>query len=237
MIKVFGNKSEFELFAEHMIKPLQDDWVYLVWMVARKKYNSDLGSISRSEEMLARDILHYDDVKNMTRKLMRYGVDESCFIDRNTGDPIPQNCIAFYMDLTPKSMAKAVLDFSRDVMDEIWLSRTDNNRLARLQNPINLLFSKAHKCNAIPKPWIIIDVDSKDDFSPTIDILHEYNIPYDWVSETRGGYHIFMPRGEHLKIFHQEAVKKIKKMNVEVLNTCQTPIPGTYQGGFIVKRL
>jgi hypothetical protein len=235
-MKVIGNKEHVVSFLKMMVPLPKDDHVYLAWMVARKKYNASAGGISRSEEMLSRTILYSQNYDDIIRKIMKFEVSEECFVDYNTKTPIPWTNYATYIDLTPKSMAKSLVDFSSDIMQEIWAVRTEPERMKRLRNIEPLLFSKIHKSNAIRKPYKIIDVDDKGIYERVRNSLVYYEIPIKWITETHGGFHIIVPIGPHMEIFYKSFVPLMTidfGPKVEILENTQTPICGTYQGGFL----
>lgn len=237
-IKVIGNQEHVECFLKRLVPLPQDDWVYPIWMVARKKYNIGNVGITRSEEMITRTFLHHNKYEEMIRRIRRFEVPEECYIDRNTGDIIPFTNYATYIDLTPKSMARALVGFSADVMNEIWEVTNDADRVRRLRNIDKLLFSKVHKTNATRKPYKIVDVDDKSLYEKVRKLVQYYDIPIEWITETHGGYHILIPSGRHLETFYKTFVPLAQNEfgdKVEILNDPMTPICGTYQGGFLTR--
>jgi hypothetical protein len=160
------------------------------------------------------------------------------FVDKNTGEPIPPEVTGYYIDLTPKAMSKALAGFMKDTVDNITEARTDEGRLRNLRKARGLMFSHVHKANAGRKAWVLVDIDTKEEgvLEGTLETLSDNGIPHDWISETRGGYHIFIPSGEHLSTFFREVRSGLDE-RIEVLDHNQTPIVGTLQGGFKVRRL
>ena len=236
--KVVSDEDELRGFVETMMPDLQDDWVYVVWVVARKKWMVEGATISASEEMLDRDLLTYEDPERILRRLRRFEVPVGSFVDKNTGAPIPPEVTGYYIDLTPKAMSKGLAGFMKDTVDNIVEARSDKVRLRNLRKARGLLFSHVHRANAMRKSWVLVDVDTKepDVLDGTLDVLEDKGIPHDWITETRGGYHVFVPSGEHLATFFKEVRPGLDE-RIEVLDHNQTPIVGTLQGGFPVRRL
>lgn len=244
-MSVIGNKEDMKEFFNELLVPLQDDWVYVVLGVARKKYANE-GELTRSEEALAKEIIPDYDFDRFYRTLLKYEVSEDVYVDRNTRKPIPNSAKAYYIDLTPKSMSMALAKFFQDVMRDIIDSRTNPQALEHLRRSKSHLFGNLSKSDAIRKPYKIIDVDIKDNevLAYVKNALASRNIPIKWISETRGGYHIIIQVGAWLQEFHMHAVPDIEKLNhtynkivIEIGTQCQTPIVGTYQGGFLVRRV
>ena len=247
-IKVIGNKDALKKFWDDMVEPLEDDQVYVVLGVVRKKYCDNETVVTRSEEALFKHIVADYDFERFYRLLRKCEVDEECYVDRNSGKPIPSSAMAFYIDLTPKSAQKALTGFVKEVLDDFIAVRTDESRLVRLRRMETHIFSHVSKHNARRPGYKVIDVDIKDDIvlGIVLGILNDDGMPIERITETRGGYHIFVPVGGHLKQFYEHGGTRGKLMDlngekdkavVEINKQCQTPIVGTYQGGFLVKEL
>ena len=233
-LKVIADKHDLRAFYENMMMPLQKDWVYVIFLVARRKWTN---CISRSEEMLNIRIFGHNDFDRFYRTLRRWEVPIDSFVDRNTKQAICQEAIGAYIDLTPKSVVKGLFKFFSDAslrLGEIvenpsqwdWFRRYDRKLLGYI-----------HKSNAVKKPYMIIDVDSKD-YAKLLDVVGAVGEDkIYWVTVTRGGYHVFIKR-EDLGKWWPRAKSELSEMpDVEVLDGTQTPIVGTYQGGVAVKFL
>jgi hypothetical protein len=188
--------------------------------------------------MISRTFIHHNSYEDIIRKIRRFEVPEECFVDKNTNVIIPQTNYATYIDLVPKSMIKSLIDFNSDIMNEIWETTKDKNRISRFRNIDSLLFSKVHKTNATRNPYRIVDVDDKSLYEKVRGLLKYYEIPIRWVTETHGGFHIIIPVGVHMENFHRNVVPVMKHefgTKVEILKEPMTPICGTYQGGFLTR--
>jgi hypothetical protein len=232
-IKVIGDMTTVDVFFKRMIGIPTDDQVYVAMLIARRKYG---GGISRAEETLNTCILKDNTHEGMIRKIRRFEVPIECYVDREKGTPIPQENYATYIHLRTKSMANALVDFNVDVMKEMLEITKDKNRISRLRGVDRWMFSKICKSSVGPK-FTIVDVDEKLLYPKVISLLKYYKIPIRWITETRGGYHIIIPSGNHLETFHKIIKPVITKefVKVEILNEPITPICGTYQGGFLTQ--
>jgi hypothetical protein len=107
-----------------------------------------------------------------------------------------------------------------------------------LRNIEPLLFSKIHKNNFNRKPYKIVDIDDKGIYERVRNSLGYYEIPITWITETHGGYHIIVTTGEHMERFYKSFVPLMASdfgNKVEILDSTQTPVCGTYQGGFLTR--
>lgn len=236
-IKVVGDEKELKEFYDTLVQPLQEDQVYVIIGVARKKYSDTL---SRSEETLMKEIIVDDGFYNFLRTLKKFEVDETCYLDRNTKNKIPSKAMAWYIDLCPKSSVNALSSFFKEHIDDVVQCRTDPNRLISMRRMKSHFFSHTSKSNAIRVPYKIIDIDDKVALPLVLEDLDKEHIPIKWISETRGGYHILIEVGGHLERFYRHVWPISWEVDgqekIEMLKSSQTPIVGTYQGGKLVKR-
>ena len=230
-----GDKRELKLFFDNLMQPLEGDEVYFIYMVARKKWD-DNNTLTRSEEMLDMKLLTEYDFGRFYRLLKRFEVPEECYVDIRTGAPIPDKTKGIYIDLVPKSVTRGLSNYFKEFIVDVYESKSDVNRLRRLRKWYRFAMGNIHKANARRRRFTIIDVDDKALIQDVMSLINEHNIPIYWITKTRGGYHIFIENKEWMRDFYRLVYPKLKKWeNVEVLKQNQTPICGTYQGGFLVK--
>jgi len=228
-LKVIANKEELRKFYDTLVMPLEKDWVYVMFMVARKKWSN---CVSRSEEMLDFKIFRHNSFDRFYRALRRWEVPLDSYVDRNTGEPICQEAIGFYIDLTPKSTVRGLFRLLSDATVRLEEVLDNPSQIEWFRRCDRRLFSYIHKSNAIKKPYIIIDMDNANymELWKFVEEVISKDRIY-WITVTRGGYHIFIRR-DSLGRWWAEAKEKLAKMsNVEILDHAQTPIVGTYQGG------
>lgn len=97
------------------------------------------------------------------------------------------------------------------------------------------LFGSIHKSNAVKKPYVIIDVDAKIR-ELLRSVIESIGIDRVFaVTETRGGYHVFIKRDVLGKWWAYVRDELRRLSDIEILNHNQTPIVGTFQGGRVVK--
>lgn len=234
-MRMIVDTDELYEFFTNLMVPLHDDFVYVIYMVARKKWDN---SLARSEEMLYRQILTEYGFDRFYRLLLRFDVPPETFIDANNRI-ISRKAMGVYIDLTPKSVIKGMTSYFKEFISDVVNSRYDVNALNRLKRFNSLSFGAIHRSNGIRKKYRIIDIDTKDDTVYKVaDILDDNGIPIYWVTETHGGYHIFIENGVWMRTFNEFVVNELRGMeSVEILNHNQTPVCGTLQGGFVVRRV
>jgi hypothetical protein len=106
-------------------------------------------------------------------------------------------------------------------------------RLVRIKDD---LFSAIHRSNAYI-PYVVIDIDKKE---PDLlaDIIRRINYDYIWINETRGGYHVICQKSKNLgRLIYENKLYEMKDQGVEIQKEAMTPVTGTLQGGFEVKRV
>lgn len=231
-MSLIKDEQETINFIHKVIKPLENDEVYLTLLCARKKY---CNTITSSEEILSREIIRHNDVDKILRKFKKSSIVEDIYTD-NSGNSIPKEAMALYILLDPRSTIKAYGEFNRGINEWITTSLTTNKRDLDLYRRIDLkLFSAIHKSRSRAL-YFIIDIDKKDDALLNSIIIPLIKPHIAWISETHGGYHVILERnnitGNYIHHLHQNPIK-----DVELLREPMTPIPGTLQGGFLVKEV
>ncbi len=229
MESLIYDENEIMDFLSDVIKPLEDDEVYILLLTARKKYSD---SISTSQEVVHRDIIRNNDHTKILRKIRRMANVRGIYTDKNTGQEIEPDAFVIYFLTDPRSMLKGYDAFTSDINK--WMYDSLKGEYKNLDYYRNLdvkLFSAIHRSKS-RSYYFIIDIDKKDEnILMNISMLLRDDIR--WVSETHGGYHLIVDKNENSgKMIHE----KIGGMeNVEILKNSMTPVPGTLQGGFEVK--
>jgi len=222
--------NEIKDFVGRVLMNLEDDEVYVLLLNTRKKYCPT--ELSRSEEVLARDLVRENDIDKILRKINKFSYTDGVYVDRNTLRPVPTHCMAFYCLTDPRSCLKGYSEFIEDVNKMIYDSFKGESKNLELYRRIDVkLFSAIHK-NRSRRLFSIIDIDKKDDIilDKVTDLLKGH---IKWVSETHGGYHVIANR-----VYDSGVIiyTKIAGMEyVEILKEPMTPLPGTLQGGFEVR--
>lgn len=246
------NEEETKHFIETVLQPLKNDEVYIVILTARKKY---CPTISSSLEVVSRDIIRNNDTNKIMRKLKKMSIVEGLYTDKNE-DIIPNEAFTLYILPEPRSMLKAYNEFNKDInqwnYENLIKSNIVEDSNLELYRKLDLkLFSAIHRSKSKSK-YFIIDIDKKDetllnnilyfikakenkeDLGIELQIGYLYTSNIAWISETRGGYHVILNRNDETgKIIHEIMNRKMEF--VEFRKETMTPIPGTLQGGFVVK--
>jgi len=243
-IKVIHDELMIARFFNEVVPNLVDDEVMVVLGVARRKYCPEGRAISSNQNALFREIFRYDDPQRLLRLLLRFEVSEHCYVDKKTGISVPPESVAVYIDLNPKSGAKATASFSKAMTDQYIAAISNRDGLEEFTHLKSRLYSQVVKHNS-RKVYKLLDVDSKvrEDVDNAIRLLYEAGVNIAWVSQTRGGYHVLITCDKGLEAFYKRVWPSLQKLNgscekpiYELPGDCMTPIPGTYQGGVPVRR-
>jgi len=174
---------------------------------------------------------------------------------------IPKETMAIYISLSLHNTVKAGMDFVSALNRLIYqLIRVDNefeyvasdpNEVIRKRGEILKNFTRNHikylseLHKASKNSFVLVDIDSQDEevLINTLQIIKENtgSSPV-WITRTHGGYHlIFDPYSELLKFLFRDLKKKVESIGfqsdvIEIKKKAMTPVPGTLQGNFLVRR-
>ncbi|TXT58567.1 MAG: hypothetical protein BAJALOKI1v1_1610005 [Promethearchaeota archaeon] len=225
------NINSVKKFISKMVPELKDDEVLIYFVFVRKKYCPE---VKNHHQMVFRNILRDNSVEYILHKIKKIP-DE--FIDYKTNISYKKNCYSTYIDLIPKSTLKAFIKFQKEMTDLMYQSFKNKELLSEFSKIKAKLLSNIHKSSS-RKPYIMIDIDTKEE--DIIDnVLEKIVDRPEWISETRGGYHlIYKKTSETCKVIYTELItdKSFKEV-IEVKSEVMTPIPGLLQGGFLVNGL
>jgi len=218
-------------FVEEVLVDLQEDEVYIAMLAARKKY----GEVSTSQEMLDTLIMKDNSPEYILRKMRKFAHVSYVYRDKKTENYIPPTAMVIYIDLSPKSTIKAYNILFNEYINELYnYTQNSDYPVENFRRINSRMFSAIARATSY-KPYYIVDIDNKDEdlLQKVYDML---DIHVAWISETRGGYHLIVERNQNAgKILHTEI---IDMTNVEVQSKqAMTPLPGTLQGSFPVKRI
>lgn len=197
----------------------QDYEQYYITLFARKKYVNTLPWVKSDRGQLARKTSRkefiFDKIAQMECKLGAYKLD---------GNPVPQEALACYICVNPRDLWKATV---RSIGKLATLLECDGKN----SNPHQEVMSEIQKC-ASKKTYIVFDIDEKDPITlqECIDTVDGYCD----VTETRGGYHIFVHKDKVEYITDKMWYLKLKRF-ADVTGDSMTPPWGTYQGGWTPK--
>lgn len=220
-------------FIEKVIPKLECDEVLIALLSARRKYDQTL---STSHEILARKIIRDNNVEKIVQDLRKLST-VGFYLDNEK--PIPQTAFAVYIDLNPKSVLKAFTLFSREINNLLYDCIVTQNADYQTLKHIDLkLFSAIHRSNARTRPFWCLDIDKKDPalLEELVATLGKQNVI--WVSETHSGFHLIAERNKETgtRLF-KEGLPPAMRSAVETKKEPTTPVPGTLQGGVLVKQV
>jgi len=215
--KVICNLDMLKTFIA-WLPELQPSERYYLTLMARRKYCAEL---KLPDIILKRIVCEKKDMLNKIRQLeVPYGAYTT-----KAGDVIPQEALALYINVNPRSMIMAAKNTMKVLIDLI----CDDKQTG--MNPKSIALSEIHKARGT-KHFVDIDIDSPD---VTIDeamqkaqeVLNKEAII---VIKTRGGVHIVI---ETAKTKSKDWFRGLREKFVfDVTGDNMVPVPGSYQGGF-----
>jgi ribosomal protein S10 len=216
-------------FLINMLPELEKDEVFIILAFARKKYNPKV----KDEWLFHRDIIRNNDVDEIIRKIRRSAYFDNTFIDFKTEEPIPMDAFVYYIDLSPKSTIKAWNLFSKETNARIYQILQNPEEVIHMRKLKNNLMSAIHRSNS-RKPYILLDIDTKDEkmLKQVCKIVGKW----EWISETRGGYHVIVKKTREMSTKIYKNIIAPMRVLVEIKSDVMTPVVGTLQGGWEVKK-
>ena len=236
------------------IHPHNENEATIVYVAARKKYDSSLASNIGS--MNRTIVTKKDKLEDIVNSLnTKYFLDNKMLID--------EKALAVYMSINPRNTHKSASTLAKHIIDSLYENKTID------YYKIPSKFKTILQSTSTNKIYTVLDVDNKTYYNNVLDILEIYSIVPYCIIETRGGYHFIIKhenlsnirkktditnkcicsnkiRCEHIMTFG-EYIHKIMitwrhtdapdKAVIEYLRDGFSPIPGTIQGGFKVKLL
>ena len=229
------NESLMREFFENVLPPLEDYEVFISLLAARKKYYPLL---RRSEEILDRKILRANDSKRLIQKIKRFAKGPFYQDDKE----LPEEALVLYIGLNPKHTLKAFNLFVKEMQDslsQITFALLNQNQpdFSKFKKIDVNLFSAIHRSTSRHVYWLI-DIDRKDEFLLDA-VVKKLEDNVAWISETKNGFHVIVKVGRESGriIFGGKGETGLKQIEgVEVHKEAMTPIPGTLQGGFKVRK-
>ena len=222
--------SSLKNFYQYVVPHLKENECLLILLIARKKYYPQL---HKSEEVLAREVLRDNSWSKFKRKVKRISNVKEIYFDRD-GNEIPEEAFGVYVLLDPRDTIYAWIKFQEETNKLFYQAfKGDNSAIHQFKKLDIRWFSALHRSTSRKIYWLI-DVDTKDKNLLNF-LTNSLEDSVVWISETKNGYHLIVLRNsESARILFRERVVE-KVTDIEVLKQPLTPIPGTLQGGNLVR--
>jgi len=207
---------------------LEKDECYYIVLLGRNKYIRNLKDISNvpniksDKQQLARFVCNKKSMRNRIKQL-ECEIGEYYTRDH---DPMPQEALALYITVNPRSYTKATKDAIKMLADYL----TEKYNGYRLDQDVLSCVQKA--CSR--KVFLDLDFDNVDLESTLAQVSLFINMDAVSTIKTRGGFHLLI---ELLKIkseFKKFWYQKINSLpGVDVRGDNLIPVPGCTQGMFM----
>lgn len=212
------------------------DLVYYVCLFARSKYLTEeqKGEIAHIKSDKAQLKRFTATKETLLSKLKQLECPLGSYVQYKQDvpdNPVPQESLAVYMSVNPRSLSKASVNSLKKFVDMV----TDNK--GHFFHPSNFAMSEIQRSKG-RTDFVVFDVDSKDisvmDINHIVDDCCGYSA---LILETRGGYHVMVDPNkvtdDKKKTWYNNLQKQLPC--VDQVGDIMIPIPGTYQGGFTPK--
>lgn len=208
---------------------LEPGEMYYMCLFARSKYTKDLEGkngiphIKSDKAQLKRVTATKDRIFSKIRQM-------ECPLGaytQGTENPveIPQEALALYITVNPRSLWKATKGCAKHFIDCIITNATTMNPQADAMSEIQK--ARSRSC------FVVADYDSKNTYELG-KLVEGLNVGSYDILETRGGYHIIIdPSAVISSNKWYQTIKNHK--HVDQMGDIMIPVPGTYQGGFTPK--
>lgn len=207
---------------------LKENETYYFCLFARTKYAKNIdGSnkfphIKSDKNQLKRFVSTPD---RAIQKIKQLECEIGSYLTKD-GEFIPQESLALYVNINPRSQKKATFRLMKRIIDILECQGKNYNIHAESISALQKSKARTFRVD--------FDIDTKE-----IDLsLLETVLPQDSydILETRGGYHVLVDaksiNGKQYKNWYQNIHKLYE---VDQSGDQMIPVPGTYQGGFVPK--
>ncbi len=237
--EIITDLSKLEEFV-YWLPDLEWNEQFYCCLFARSKY------INEKDAETGKGIKH---IKSDKQQLKRFTTTKSRFIDKirqleaplgsyvqyshETQDrksplvrtPIPQECLALYVNPSPRSLEKAAKNGLKKLADLVTKPYGGYNPQAEIMSEIQKARSR--------KIYYDLDVDGVKWVDVRDEIYSLINSKCLHILNTRGGFHILVELGKIDPVFEKNWYKNLKSLPyVDIAGDNMIPVPGTYQGGY-----
>ena len=219
---VVVDEEEFNNFLQ-WLPPLEKEECYYVALLARDKYIRDLGigTFNSDKHQCARFTTTHD---RLLLKLKQCETAVGSYAVK--GVEVPQQALAAYMTINPRSQTKAAK----------WLLKRLADVVADGEQNVNVYqesLTAIHKSIG-RKLFVDVDFDNVGIYTTVARMKDFINPDAVKILETRGGFHVII----RLDAIEEKYVKSWWKLitslpGADIAGDTLIPIPGTCQGGFV----
>lgn len=223
--KIITDEQQLTSFIE-WLPELSDDESFYLALFARSKYCKDLVHIKSDKAQMSRFHCRKDKLLQRIKQL-------ECPLGNYShhGVIVPQEALALYITVNPRSITRATKNSVRLLMDLCF--EPYNNYFPEQIVMSEIQKSKSRTC------YVDFDMDSKN-----LSVQDLKDLVYNFVGksanvqflESRGGYHILVDPSSVEFLFKSSWYQKLSALHhVDQTGDLMIPVPGTYQGGFTPK--
>ena len=223
---IIQNEQKLKEFI-NSLPDLSLDEVFYCALFARKKYCKEM--INSSDKAQIKRFISTKN--NLFNKIKQLEVEIGSYV---LGDKIvPQESLAFYIMLNPRSQKKATKLLLKKLID---IYTEDNVGFSLYRECLSAL--QKNKSRALFSDFDF-DIDKKE-FEDIANKIKNFfgkdqaDNCYKFL-ETRGGYHVIIEHNKIPKELRRSWYQFMRSLNVDIQGDVLTPVPGTYQGGFCPK--
>jgi hypothetical protein len=224
--QIIGDEAKLREFID-WLPELTPDETYYVSLFARNKYCKETAHIKQDKQQLKRFTCNKKTLFNKLAQLeVKYGA-----YTLDDGSPIPQEALAVYIAINPRSFEKATKVALKQFVDLI-------TRQYSGYNPHQIVLSTIAKKDSVSRrkfyDFDFDDLTFEEIQNKLEQILFKNSI---YTLKTRGGYHLLVDL-ENIEPQYSNnwynTFNKVFAGNIDNKGTdTLIPIPGCYQGGFI----
>ena len=217
--KIITDEDELREFIK-WLPELKIDETYYVCLFSRKKYCQELKSDKNQlKRFTSNKEFLYSKIKQLECEIGSY---------TQCGNPRPQEALALYISINPRSYEKAAKNSLKKLADLITTKYNGYNPHQEVLSQIQTACGTKH--------YIDFDFDIKDnsELHPLyVHIFNNINKEAINIIQTRGGFHLLIDTAKITKEFEKTWYQNISKIQAcDLRGNNIIPVPGCTQGGF-----
>ncbi|MBD2768299.1 hypothetical protein IC235_10380 [Hymenobacter sp. BT664] len=218
--EILKDEQQFLQFLR-WLPELANDECYLLCLFARKKY-APVGSTIKDDKCQLKRVTCTK--QNIGQKICQMQVEIGAYAVN--GIPVPQEALALYITVNPRSHSKAAKNLLIKLAEVITKDYNGYNAQSLALSEIQRTPSR--------KPFFDLDIDGMKAEEVRALIAGKINLDAVSVLTTRGGIHLLVEveriQGQFTKSWYQQLVAL---PGVDVRGDNLIPVPGCCQGGFV----